>query len=97
MITSYESISLKEQFRRNMDSLQFVKEHIRYKQHWNKKVGMTDALWQPLSEDTWINGIMYAAGSEFKVFETRNFGWIVFKPGTLDGHGNLVSRRIVKV
>lgn len=82
---------------RYMDSVQFAKEYIRYKQHWNKKqVGMTDALWQPLSEDTWINGITYAAGSQFKVFETQNFGWIVFAPGTKNADGHPVLRRIIK-
>jgi hypothetical protein len=79
-----------------IDSLQFVKENIRYKQHWNKKQ-MLDAIWQPLTENTFIGNTSYAAGSQFKVFETRNFGWIVFAPGTKDCHGNPIIHRIIKV
>ena len=75
----------------------FFKSHLRYKQHWNKKhIDMRDAQWQSLSEDTWLNGMSYAAGSQFKVFETTNFGWIVFAPGTLTAEGNIPHRRIIK-
>lgn len=75
----------------------FIKKHIRFKQHWNKKViKMTDAVWQPLSEDTYIDGQEYAAGSMFKVFETTNFGWIVFDGNTKCPNGNIPNRRIIK-
>jgi hypothetical protein len=40
---------------RYIDSEEFIKENIRYKQHWNKKqIGMLDAIWQPLTENTFI-------------------------------------------
>ncbi len=76
---------------------QFIKKHLRFKQHWNKKViGMSDAVWQPLEDDTFLNECTYAKGSLFKVFETKNFGWIVFGPGTLTANGNTPNRRILK-
>jgi len=57
---------------------------------------MTDAVWQPLAENTWLNGCEYAAGSQFKCFETTNFGWIVFAPETLTPCGNIPGKRIIK-
>jgi hypothetical protein len=76
---------------------EFIKLHIRTGQHWNKKViTMSDAKWQTLARDTYIDGITFAAGSKFKVFETSNFGWIVFGPESLTPSGNTPSRRIFK-
>ncbi len=75
----------------------FIMEHLRYKQHWNKKhITISDAIWQTLDNDTFLNGIVYATGSLFKVFETTNFGWIVFGPDTKTADGNIPFRRIVK-
>jgi hypothetical protein len=75
----------------------FIKSHLRYKQHWNKKViGLTDAVWQTLTEDTWIDGVAYAKDSQFKVFETSNFGWIVFHPDTKTPDGKIPGKRIIK-
>jgi hypothetical protein len=76
---------------------QFFKQHLRFKQHWNKKViSMHDAVWQTLTANTWIDGCEYAAGSQFKVFETTNFGWIVFGPETKTPDGNTPGKRIIK-
>ena len=74
----------------------FFKQHLRYKQHWNKKVSIKDAVWQPLSSDTHLDGCDYAAGSTFKVFETSNFGWIVFAPDTLTPKGNRPGKCIIR-
>lgn len=75
----------------------FIKEHIRYQQHWNTKVvDMRRAKWQELSEDIWMDGSSYAKGSKFKVFETQNFGWIVFDKDTKTVEGNVPNRRILK-
>jgi len=79
----------------NLDS--FFKKHLRFKQHWNKKIiSMSDAIWQELEKDTWLNGCEYAKGSQFKCFETTNFGWIVFAPNTLTSNGNVPGKRIIK-
>ena len=76
---------------------QFFKLHLRYKQHWNKKViTSSDAVWQPLTENTWLDGCSYAKGSLFKCFETTNFGWIVFDPNTLTPDGLYPGKRIIK-
>ncbi len=76
---------------------QFFKQHLRFKQHWNKRcITLKDAVWQPLSTDTWLDGCEYASGSLFKCFETSNFGWIVFGPGTLTPSGNTPDKRIIK-
>jgi hypothetical protein len=76
---------------------QFIKEHLRYKQHWNKKqISMQDAHWQELKNDTHVGGIDYAKGSIFKVFETRNFGWIVFRRESLTPAGNTPGKFIHK-
>lgn len=75
----------------------FIKKHLRFKQHWNKKIiTMQDAKWQPLHEDTWIDGISFCRGSVFKVFETTNFGWIVFHNTAQTIDGNSPIRRIFK-
>jgi hypothetical protein len=79
------------------DVSDFIKTHIRTKQHWNKKViGMKDAVWQTLTEDTYLRGIAFSAGSRFKVFETTNFGWIVFGPDTKTVDGDIPGRRIFR-
>lgn len=79
----------------NLDD--FIKSHIRFGQHWNKKIVLIeDAKWQTLTENTYLNGITYAAGSPFKVFETQDFGWVVFGPDTRTADGNIPFRRILK-
>lgn len=77
---------------------EFIKKHIRNGQHWNTKlVDMKRAKWQTLAEHTHIGGIDYAAGSSFKVFETTNFGWIVFRGAdTLTPDGNIPGKFIHK-
>lgn len=75
----------------------FIKNHLRYKQHWNKKtISMSDAQWQTLSNDTFLDGSCYAQGSQFKVFETTNFGWVVFGPETKSPNGHVPNKRILK-
>jgi len=75
----------------------FFRKHLRYKQHWNKKnISMSDAIWQPLEKDTYLDGCVYAKNSLFKVFETTNFGWIVFASGTKTSDGNIPNKRIIR-
>jgi len=76
---------------------QFFKQHLRFKQHWNKKViSMQDATWQTLTADTHLSGCDYAKGSLFKIFETTNFGFIVFGPETKTPNGHTPNKRIIK-
>jgi hypothetical protein len=75
----------------------FIKGHLRFEQHWRKKhIDMCDAKWQTLAEDTFIGDSSYRKGSQFKVFETRNFGWIVFTSDTKTADGLTSYRRILK-
>jgi hypothetical protein len=75
----------------------FIKLHLRYKQHWNKKlISLSDAQWQPLENDTFLDGIEYAKGSLFKCFVTTNFGWVIFSPDTLTTRGHISGKRIIK-
>ena len=75
----------------------FIKNHLRTGQHWNKKmIMMEDAKPQTLKEDSHIGGCEYAAGSEFKVFETQNFGWICFKGNTKTPDGKVPGKIIHK-
>ena len=76
---------------------QFFKQHLRFRQHWNKKqIRMEDAVWQTLDSDTFLDGIEYAKGSEFKIFETTNFGFIVFGPESKTPSGDIPGKRIIK-
>jgi hypothetical protein len=77
---------------------EFIKAHIHFKQHWNKKlIGMKDAFWQTLEDDSYIGGCEYAKSSPFKVFETTNFGWIVFdSQKTKTPDGNIPGKMIWK-
>ena len=76
---------------------EFIKRHLRFGQHWNKKsIKLEDAKFQTLENDTYVDGITYAAGSQFKVFETANFGWIVFKADSLTPEGHRPGRFIHK-
>ena len=75
----------------------FIKTHLRYKQHWKKKIIlMSDAVWQTSEDDTSLGNCSYAKGSQFKVFETQNFGWVVFAPGTKTPSGDEPNRCIHK-
>lgn len=76
---------------------QFIKKHLKYKQHWNKKIiSLKDAKPQFLENDTHIGGIDYAKGSEFKVFETTNFGWVTFHRDTKTPDGHIPGKLIQK-
>lgn len=75
----------------------FIKKHLRYKQHWNKKyIGIKDAVWQTLEEDTYLGDCEYAKGSQFKVLKTQNFGFVVFGPNTVTPDGAIPAKRIHK-
>lgn len=79
------------------DLADFIKRHLRTGQHWNKKViGLGDAKWQTLEHDAHVGEGVYAAGSQFKVFETTNFGWVVFKTDSLTPGGQRPARFIQK-
>ena len=76
---------------------EFIKAHLRHGQHHKKRyVRIEDAKPQTLSEHTHIAGIEYAKGSEFKVFETQNFGWICFKGNTKTPDGKVPGKIIHK-
>lgn len=62
----------------------------------NPKRTMQNAKWITLSEDVWFDGYEYAKGSQYKVFETPNFGWVVFHLDTRTPNGNIPFRRIHK-
>lgn len=59
--------------------------------------GLSGAKWRTLSEDSTLNGIAYAAGSQYKTFVTQNFGWVVFHPLTKTPEGHVPGRKIHRV
>ena len=80
-----------------VDLERFFKRNLRFKQHWAKRnIAMKDAAWQPLKEDTWLDGCTYAKGSKFKCFETTNFGWVVFDHDSRTPDGYLPGKFIIK-
>jgi len=62
----------------------------------NKKRSLEFAVWKTLEEDTWFNGIEYAKGSRYKIWETENFGWVAFAPDSKTPDGNTPGKRIHK-
>jgi hypothetical protein len=57
---------------------------------------LENAKWQTLEDDTIFQSIPYAKGSQFKVFETKNFGWVVFHQDTKTPEGHTPGRLIHK-
>lgn len=64
--------------------------------HKPRKLVQMPQNWSVLAEDTAIDGISFAAGSQYKAFETKNFGWVVFHPDSKCPDGNTPGRRIFK-
>mgnify|MGYP003658279003 CR=1 FL=1 len=58
--------------------------------------GIIEAKWQPLVEDIFFEGISWAKGTEYKIWETDNFGYVAFKPGTLTADGMIPNKRIFR-
>lgn len=53
---------------------------------------LRSAKWQELSADTYLFGYKYAKGSQYKVFETKDAGWVAFAPGTKTPEGHTPGR-----
>lgn len=63
----------------------------------NRKLRTLDkAEWLLTRDDTHFNGITYAAGSWYKFFETKNFGWVVFRGDSKTPEGTTPGRFIHK-
>jgi hypothetical protein len=54
------------------------------------------AKWTKTEEEILVEQGRIAIGSEFKAFETNNFGWLVFAPGTKLVDGSILQKRIYK-
>lgn len=52
---------------------------------------LKNAKWQTLDKPTNMEGYGIPAGAQYKVFETKNFGWVVFAP--IEGYS---GKRIFK-
>jgi hypothetical protein len=59
-----------------------------------RRLGSEFAEWRTLDKDTFFNGYEYAAGSQFKVFESQDAGWVVFKRDSVTPNGNTPGRFI---
>jgi len=57
---------------------------------YSKKI--QNAKWITLNEDSILCGIPFAKGSQYKAFETRDAGYVVFKPGTKCPNGDSPGR-----
>lgn len=57
---------------------------------------MGNAEWKELPEDMWMEQWQFSKGSLVKVFETKNFGWIVFHASAKLTNGAEPVRRIFK-
>lgn len=55
------------------------------------------AVWTKLPEDTNFMGFLFAAGSEYMAFETKNAGWVCFHPSTKTPSGGVAYRRLFKI
>lgn len=53
-----------------------------------KHLTLANAQWKVLDVDSWFNGIEYAAGSRYKIFETQDFGWVIFHSDSKTPDGN---------
>lgn len=62
----------------------------------NKKRTLKAATWQTTTDDVMFEGIKYAKGSQYKVWETENFGWVCFHPSSLTPEGYSPGRFIHK-
>jgi len=58
---------------------------------------LAKAPWLSLKEDTNFQGFLFAAGSEYKAFETPNAGWVCFHPSTKTPSGDVAHRRLFKI
>jgi hypothetical protein len=62
----------------------------------NKRRSLKNAQWQTLAEDTLFGGQVYAKGSQYKYWEGRDFGYVVFHKDskTPEGHtpGQFIHR-----
>ncbi len=58
---------------------------------------MARADWVKVADDTDFQGHQFAAGSEYKAFETRNAGWVCFREGVRTPSGAVALRRLFKV
>jgi len=62
----------------------------------NPKRTLTNAKWQVLNEDTNFEGISYAKGSRFKVWEGSDFGYVGFAPESKTPEGNTPGKFLHK-
>jgi hypothetical protein len=60
----------------------------------NKKRTLQNAQWETLPMNIWFNGYEYAVGSEYKRFESENFGYVVFSPDAKTPDGSIPGKRI---
>jgi hypothetical protein len=58
--------------------------------------GITEAKWKPLVEDIHFERINWTKGTEYKMWETENFGYVAFKPDTLTAKGTIPNKRIFR-
>lgn len=64
-----------------------------------KGKSMKTSKWQVSTQDITLgNGKVIPAGAEYKAFESTNFGWLIFAPGTRtqDGYELQPSERMLK-
>jgi hypothetical protein len=54
----------------------------------NPRLRFDRAVWRTLDEDITFEGIRYAKGSRYKIFESENFGHVMFAPETLTPEGS---------
>ncbi len=55
------------------------------------------APWTALLEDIDFMGFVFAAGSTYKAFETKNAGWVCFHPNTKTPNGGVAHRRLFRI
>ena len=56
------------------------------------KLGTEFSEWRVLDNDTWFNGYEYATGSKFRVFESENFGHVVFDQNSKTPNGEIPGK-----
>jgi hypothetical protein len=62
----------------------------------NKRRSLKNATWNVVTEDVWFDGYVYAAGSQYKFWEGKDFGYVAFHPSSRTPNGMVPGKFLHK-